>query len=98
MKAKPCLAPDRRSLEDAWRALLQQKESAYRVAAAGYGKLLEEKSHTPPSDDLESAIQTAKLAAAGALEDYTHALRVFTGLTIYGKLPEETIQAETIDL
>ena len=84
---------ERHELEDIWRARLEQSHQRYQEASKEYRKLLlEEPDGLPPSPD--SPLARARQAESEALLEHFRVLRIFTDLTIHGKLPEETLGAE----
>jgi CheY-like chemotaxis protein len=75
-------------MEDAWRLKLEEAKRRYNAATSEYRKLLGEMpegSHTTPDD----AVWRAREAESEALAEYSRILRVFTRLTVEGRLPED---------
>ena len=61
----------------------------YRAATAEYRRMLRgESDGVFPSPD--SALGRARQTESEALAEYARVLQIFTGLTVYGKLPDET--------
>lgn len=75
----------RRELEDTWRIRLEQAMSRYRAANQEYRALLESSPEGRPTSP-ESPLAQARQAESDALAEYTRVLRIFSDLTIYGKL------------
>jgi len=78
----------RRTLEDSWRQRLEEARADYKKATDQYRKLL----HDQPGGTRHSpngALALARLAESEALAEYIRALRVFTELTVNGKMPED---------
>lgn len=94
--AKPSLPKSviaRHELEDAWRVRLEQNRRLYQDANTRYRGLLTEKPDgQPPSP--ESPLALARAAESEALMEYSRVLRIFNDLTVHGKLPNETVDAE----
>lgn len=78
----------RRMLEDSWRLRLEEAHVHYRRATDQYRKSLQDQPdgrlHNP-----SGALALARQAESEALAEYTRVLRVFTELTVNGKIPEE---------
>ena len=79
---------ERQELEDTWRQRLEQLREKYRAASDIYRALLrkEPEGETPSPD---SPLARARQAESEALLEYSRVLRLFSDLTLYGKLPEE---------
>jgi hypothetical protein len=78
----------RQTLEDSWRLRLEETQFRYREATNHYRKLLQERPDgTPHHPDRDLAL--ARQAQAEALAEYIRVLRMFTELTVNGKMPEE---------
>jgi hypothetical protein len=83
----------RGELEDTWRGRLEECQKQYQDASHSYRKLLaEEPDGQPPRP--ESPLARARQAESEALTEYSRVLRLFTDLTVHGKLPEETLHGE----
>lgn len=79
----------REQLEESWRLKLEEASNRYRVATAEYRAMLEEQSDgTTRGPDATDALMRARQAESQALAEYTNVLRMFTDLTIHGKVPE----------
>jgi CheY-like chemotaxis protein len=79
----------RYQLEDVWRRRFETAQARYKEANARYRRLLqEEPDGQPPGAD--SPLALARREESEALEEYSHTLRIFTDLTIHGKLPDES--------
>ena len=86
----------REELEDAWRLKLQQAYSRYSAATEACRKIHQEQMETRAADGSAPAdLMRAQVAASQALADYVRILRVFTDLTVHGKLPVEDTSANT---
>ena len=76
----------RREVEDSWRLRLEEAQARYLEAKEQYRKFLQAQpdgSHSP------SALELARQAESRARVEYTRVLRIFTELTVDGKMPEE---------
>ena len=80
----------RQDLEDAWRARSEMARARYEMARTRYRKLLEAKPDgpTPPEND---PLAFARHAESEALAEYTRVLKIFTDLTLHGRIPEEQL-------
>jgi CheY-like chemotaxis protein len=79
----------RRQLEDTWRLRVEQALQRYNEATTEYRRLLqEEPDGQPPSPD--SGLARARQAESEALMEFSRICRIFTDLTIHGKLAEDT--------
>ncbi len=87
------LRRNRENLENAWRLMLEGKQEKYRTAAEHYTTLLKGL-RDGISPNPEDVVAQAREAESLALTEYMRVLRIFTGLTAYGKLPEETLDRE----
>ena len=78
----------RQELEESWRLKLQEAQNRYQVATREYRNVLQEQPEwlTPSADG--PVVQTRQ-AESQALAEYTRVLRVFTDLTVHGKMPDE---------
>jgi CheY-like chemotaxis protein len=91
----PASIVGRHELDDTWRARLEESQRQYQNATNRYRKLLaEERDGQPPRAD--SPLTRARQAESAALMEYARVLRLFTDLTVQGKLPEETLQCERL--
>lgn len=80
----------RNELEELWNQRLAQALDRYHAATKEYRELLrQETDGRPPSPD--SPLARAREAESQALMDYSRVLRIFTDLTLHGKLPDETL-------
>lgn len=77
----------REEMEDFWRRGLTETEFRYRETTAQYRKLLQEQPDGKPHDP-NGALALARIAQSEALADYARVLRIFTDLTVHGKIPE----------
>jgi CheY-like chemotaxis protein len=85
--APPIVA--RHKLEDAWRRQLERTRDRYHAATKEYRKLLrQEPEGHPPAPG--SALDRSRHAESEALAEYARVLRIFTDLTVHGKLPVES--------
>ena len=81
-------APPRHELEEIWRERLEGARRRYRAATERYRRLLAHSPEgLPPTPG--SALSLAREAESEALAEFTHALEVFTELTVRHKEPEE---------
>jgi CheY-like chemotaxis protein len=82
----PILA--RHELEESWRLRLEESQQKYQKATETYRSLLrlEQNGRYP---DPDSALARARQAESEALMEYSRVLRIFTDLTIHGKMPEQ---------
>ena len=78
----------RQMLEDSWRLRLEETHVHYRKATDQYRKLLQDQPDGRPHDP-NGALALARQAESKALSEYTRVLRIFTDLTVKGKMPEE---------
>ncbi len=95
MPAARARIPARPELEELWRSKLVKVRTQYQEAAAYHRKLREEAvERYPPSSWYGSdAIVGARRAEVDALAEYMRVLKIFTDLTVYGKLPVERTPA-----
>lgn len=86
----PSLA--RHDLEEAWRRQSEMARERYEQASSRYRKLLEEKPEglIPRQND---PLTLARHAESEALAEYARVLKLFTELTVHGRIPEETVTA-----
>jgi hypothetical protein len=90
----PSPSSARRDLEDAWRVRSEKARERYEGARARYRKLLEERPdgliarHNAP-------LALARHEESEALLEYARILKVFTELTLHGRVPEEQSDAKT---
>jgi hypothetical protein len=78
----------REALENLWRQRLLESQRRYQIAKALCAKASQECANgLTPSSDGHFAFQRALQVEAAALEEYTHALKVLTDLTVNGKMP-----------
>jgi CheY-like chemotaxis protein len=84
----------RQMLEESWRLRLEETQVYYREATDQYRKLLQAQPDGTPYDR-NGALALARQAQSKALAEYTRVLRVFTELTVKGKIPEERPVAES---
>jgi hypothetical protein len=82
----------RQDLEDAWRIRSEVARERYQTARARYRELLDAKPEelNPPQDD---PLALARHAKSEALAEYTRILKLFTELTMHGRVPEEDLAA-----
>jgi hypothetical protein len=81
-------APSREALEDLWRDRLQESQRRYQIAKSICANAAQEcANRLMPSADGHFALQRALKLETAALEEYKHALAVFTDLTVNRKLP-----------
>ncbi len=78
----------REELEEDWRLRLEGTLHRYRTASEMYRKVLQaQPDGLPPSPD--GAVGRARQAESDALAEYTRVLRIFTDLTMHGKIPDQ---------
>jgi hypothetical protein len=75
-------------MEDSWRERLEETQARYQKATEQYRRLLQEQPRGS-SNDLDGPLVFARQQEAEALAEYTRVLRLFTDLTVKGKMPEE---------
>ena len=75
----------RHELEDCWRRKLEDAQERYRVAAKRYQRSREE-SHGLPTEN--SALVLARDEQSETRMDLLRILRIFTELTVHGRIPE----------
>jgi hypothetical protein len=93
MKTAKCPCPvTRQDLEESWRLRLEETQDHYSEARERYRELLHERpGGLAPSPD--RALTLARQAELQARTEYTRVLRIFTDLTVYGKMPAERLAA-----
>jgi hypothetical protein len=75
------------NLEDVWRLRLEEAAERYHAAQANCAKVLDEfKMELTVSPE---AVMEAKIKESAALQEHIRLLRIFTDLTIHGKIPKE---------
>ena len=77
-----------KKLEDSWRLRLEEIHLRYQEASQQYGTLLQAQPDGGPFNP-DGALAVARHAESRALAEYTRTIRVFTELTVKGKIPEE---------
>lgn len=86
----PQSSVSRQQLEDYWREKLEEKASRYKGATARYRAMLDGPGGLSPSGPNNPFVLTlARQEQTQALAEYTHALKIFTDLTVHGILPNE---------
>jgi len=90
---RPSLSLMRQDLERDWRFRFVMARERYQTASRRYRKLLREKPEglTPRHDD---PVAIARHEESEALAEYTRILKLFTGLVLYGRIPEEQLAAQ----
>src|SRR5260370_5648369 len=78
----------RREVEDSWRLRLEETQGRYREAKEQYRKFLQAQPDGRPHSP-NGALALAREAESQARVEYTRVLRLFTELTVNGKMPEE---------
>jgi hypothetical protein len=78
----------RQTMEDSWRERLEETQARYQKATEQYRRLLQEQPHGS-SNDLDGPLALARQQESEALAEYARVLRLFTDLTVKGKVPEE---------
>ena len=75
-------------LQENWRLRTEECRASYTSATQKYRWLLEqEPDGCPPSSN--GTLALASQAQSDALAEYSRVLRIFTDLTIHGKLPDD---------
>jgi hypothetical protein len=77
----------RQDLEDLWRLRLEETQVRYREATEQYRKVLQGQADGRALNP-DAALALARHAKSQALADYMRVLRMFTELTVNGKMPE----------
>lgn len=78
----------RQALEAQWRLRLEVTLRNYRAATKEYRRLLRQQFDGRPPDPT-SDLAIARRAESDALMEYSRVLRIFTDLTVHGKLPDQ---------
>ena len=81
----------REELEDLWRLRLEGANRRFEAASAHYIRLLKEAPETSAFEG-GSPLARAHRARSEAQTEYMRLLRIFTDLTITGRIPEEPAQ------
>jgi hypothetical protein len=77
-------------MEEYWRDRTTAARRKYELAVAQAREVLEEQKRWPlPAPDGSGAVRNALLQESAARNEYMRTLKVFTDLTIHGKVPEE---------
>jgi hypothetical protein len=80
----------RQEVEEYWRDRLKSARQKYELAVAQQHKALEQQKRWPlPAPDGSGAVRSALIQESAARNEYMRILKIFTDLTIYGKVPEE---------
>jgi hypothetical protein len=80
----------RRHLEDYWRKKVQRAQKDYQAATADYRMLLATQPAGPTGVGVtDSYLTRARRAESEALAEYTRVLRIFSELTLHGRMPPE---------
>ena len=79
----------REGLEDLWRLKLDGANRRFQAASAQYKRLLAETPESLASDG-SSPLTRARQARSEAKNEYSRVLKIFTELTISGRIPEES--------
>lgn len=85
--ATPNPSATRQTLEDSWRLRLEETQARYQKATEDYRRLLQQQPEGAPRDP-NGSLMLARQVESEALAEYTSVLRVFTELTVNGKIPE----------
>jgi hypothetical protein len=81
----------REQIEEHWRESVKTARLKYEFAVAESRRVLAEQKQWPlPAPDGSGAIRNAILEESAARNEYIRTLKVFTDLTIHGKIPEES--------
>lgn len=87
----------REGLEDAWRSRFEMARERYKQASAHYRELVAQQPEgIIPRED--SPLALARQAESEALAEYSRILKVFTELTIRGRIPEEELTGKEADV
>lgn len=93
MKTAKCPCPvTRQDLEESWRLRLEETQDHYSEVRQRYRKLLQELPGGQAASP-DRALALARQAELQARAEYTRVLRIFTDLTVYGKVPAERLAA-----
>jgi hypothetical protein len=77
-------------LSQLWHGRLQIAEDRYILAAAQFQKAIkEQRDGMAPAPDGTLALRKARARESATRREYMRVLRVFTDLTVSGKIPEE---------
>jgi hypothetical protein len=87
----PPLSVTRHELEEFWRLKLEESRARYQ-AATTYHRTLR---NGQRERDSSEALARARQAESLALAEYTRLLRLFTDLTVHGKLPGQDSAASS---
>lgn len=80
----------RAELAELWKGRLQTAEDRYILAAAQFQKAIkEQRDGLAPAPDGVFALRKARSRESSTRREYMRVLRIFTDLTVAGKLPEE---------
>ena len=77
----------RQEVEDYWRLRLEETQVRYGEAKEQYRKFLQAQPDGRPQSP--SALELARQAESQARVEFTRVLRIFTDLTVNGRMPEE---------
>ena len=83
----------RETMEDSWRVRLEETQARYKQATERRSQLPQEQPHGG-SSGLNGRFALARQQESEALAEYTRVLRLFTDLTVKGKIPEESHRFE----
>ena len=76
-------------MEEDWRHRVKVARTKYDLAVAECRKVLAEQKKWPlPAPDGSGSVRNAHVQESVARDEYMRVLRVFTDLTIHGKIPE----------
>jgi predicted nucleic acid-binding Zn ribbon protein len=79
-----------RQKTECWRKRVEAARRQYDLTVTQFRKVLAEQKNWPlPAPDGSTAVRKARLQRSAALNEYMRTLRIFTDLTVYGKVPED---------
>ena len=79
----------RRAVEDLWRARLREARLRYEEASKAFRATFGEHFEHRLASDPTYAIQQARKTETQALAEYMRVLKIFTDLTVHGKMPPD---------
>lgn len=80
----------RQQLEDHWRDRVKLARLNYDFAVAQCRSVLDEQEKWPlPAPDGSTAVRKAHAKESDARNEYMRVLRIFTDLTVHGKIPKQ---------
>ncbi len=90
------LRTSRLEMEDFWRERLEMARIEYDLAYATFVQVVRDQAEWPmPATEPSAATEKARLQQSRALNKYQRVLKIFTDLTVDGKIPEEPYRPAT---